>query len=133
MGGRPVICYKHPFTPSYFRGVPSLGHFSTLSSAFSTNTLTMTQHITGHDIFGESLRGQLVLHCSVTGGSTALAAYQTSSCHAASRRRAIQSPMQKYQAGQGRAAEVTQASARRVKSEAQITDLERGGWPEAAE
>lgn len=31
----------------------------------------------------------------------------------------------------GRDAEVTQASARRVKSEAQITDLERGGWPEA--
>lgn len=99
MGGRPVICYKHHFVPSYFREVPSLGHFSTLSSAFSTNTLTMTQHITGHDIFGESLRGQLVLHCCVTEGSTTLTGYQTSSCHAASRRRAIQSPMQKYQAG----------------------------------
>lgn len=87
----------------------------------------MTQHITGHDIFGESLRGQLVLHCCVTEGSVALAGYQTSSCHAASRRRAIQSPMQKYQAG----VQKSQASARRVKSKAQITDLERGGWPEA--
>lgn len=87
----------------------------------------MTQHITGHDIFGESLQGQLVLHCCVPEGSTTLTGYQTSSCHAASRRRAIQSPMQKYQAG----VQKSQASARRVKSEAQITDLERGGWPEA--
>lgn len=93
----------------------------------------MTQHIAGHDIFlGKPMRSTCSpLLCDRRERRTHLLPDQQ--LPRRKREASYPEPNAEGPGEESQGLQKSRASGRRVKSKAQITDLERGGWPEAVE